>query len=736
MILRRLTALAAAALLLAGAATRSAAAYRPLAFSAPAGDRIAGRIGATSGAVLPSGRLARPLGVTTTFEGRARGLALSPNGRIVVVAGEAGGGGASLVAYDARNLRELGRERRAGAGGYDSVIAVADPADPSRVLLCAGAADTGRVDVFTLAAGGGMAFRSSIAIGPGPGTVLALTDHGRLLTALDSGGERLVTIDLRRLEPVGAPLALGPGATAALTAGRTLLVAERGRAAGPETPARTARLAAIPETAASGEPVDPINAVALDRLADGVQVVGGVGPSALASLPAGRSAFVALANVDRVVTIALEPSGPKVVGGTELRLYPRAPYGTEPSALALDAKGRFLYVALAGIEAVAVLDARDPRHLRRLGLLPTAARPRAVALANGDRTLLVLAAGGLGAGAPLLERIDLNHLSLKKMTRQALEQLRRAGPASADPVIPQVLGTRPSRVLSHVVVVFFGNDLPVPSPNAPAAAAADRLRAPNVAALAQRFAAASNFYTDAPARGDEERGALCGQHTLFGEPARLGCIWNVLLARGVGYRALGVLPGVPQVAQAVVLPTPAPYASIERANLVDRELDTLASEGRWPTFVAVDLAGESVSAADRTLGRLIAGLSRSPQWGSTAVFVLPGNDAATDGAAADRAPPGSRRRTALLVSPYARPAFRSGRLLTPASTLKTVEAILGLPALSLADDLASDWSSLFAQRPDSRPFVALEPVGDGSAQAGADAGAANGAASHRSLGGP
>jgi len=45
-----------------------------------------------------------------------------------------------------------------------------------------------------------------------------------------------------------------------------------------------------------------------------------------------------------------------VAGGTELRLFDRGPYGTQPTALALSRDGSRLYVALTGLNAVAVIE--------------------------------------------------------------------------------------------------------------------------------------------------------------------------------------------------------------------------------------------------------------------------------------------------------------------------------------------------------------------------------------------
>ncbi len=105
-----------------------------------------------------------------------------------------------------------------------------------------------------------------------------------------------------------------------------------------------------------------------------------------------------MTNVDRIATVALRGT-PRAVGGTELRLFDKGPYGTQPAALALSKDGSRLYVALAGLNAVAVIDARDPVHLHRLGLIPTGWYPTALALASDDRTLYVVNTKGYGHDA-------------------------------------------------------------------------------------------------------------------------------------------------------------------------------------------------------------------------------------------------------------------------------------------------------------------------------------------------
>ena len=136
----------------------------------------------------------------------------------------------------------------------------------------------------------------------------------------------------------------------------------------------------------------------MDSAPDGARTVGGAHPTAVVTTANGAFAFVAMTNVDRVATVSLNGT-PRVVGGTELRLFDKGPYGTQPSAIALSKDGSRLYVALAGLNSVAVIDARDPVHLHRLGLIPTGWYPTALALASDDRTLYIVNTKGYGHDA-------------------------------------------------------------------------------------------------------------------------------------------------------------------------------------------------------------------------------------------------------------------------------------------------------------------------------------------------
>ncbi len=315
-------------------------------------------------------------------------------------------------------------------------------------------------------------------------------------------------------------------------------------------------------------------AVPLDPAPDGMRTVGGAHPTAVVTAADGAYAYVAMTNVDRIATIALRPS-PRAVGGTELRLFDRGPFGTQPSALALSKDGSRLYVALAGLDAVAVIDARDPVHLHRLGLIPTGWYPSALALSADDRTLYVVNEKGYGhdpgfTGDPrtradsnatwsTLEKIDLGSAALKTTTLTALGNTRRVLPSA--PAYPPGI--------THVVVILEENktfdamlgDLGAPYGD-PSLVSFGESITPNLHALARRYGVAANIFADAEESDGGHQFFAGGMTTLYSERTllakggrgalvnknedpedypRLGYIFNALARARMAFRDYGDL---------------------------------------------------------------------------------------------------------------------------------------------------------------------------------------------------
>jgi DNA-binding beta-propeller fold protein YncE len=603
----------------------------PIVFEAPAGRRPAGDVtpGAPFDRVLPSGRIVHPAGLSAVVGIGAYGVALTPDGRFAIVSNDdrhqskavssyddITTGGYSLAVVDTATMRVVDRYRDPNESFFAGVVAEADPANPANVLVLASGGPSDTVYALDLDTLGHLTpdAHHTIAVPGFPGT-LVLSPSGARAYVVDNLGNDVAQIDVatRTLAGSAVPVGFFPLGAAWSPAG--LLVASEGvtsyaklrvpQLAPPFMAPATdpAKSSALTYVATNSD--DSLGAakfsVPLDRGPDGVHEIGGTHPAAIVAMRSKSYAFVAMANVDRIATVSLGATAQSAVGGTELRLYDRGPYGTQPVALALSPDERRLYVALAGIDAIAVLDVSDPVHPHRLGLIPTGWYPSAIALSKDGRFLYVANAKGYGTDRRFtgdaatyidgharvmqigidttavwstLERIDLGQVNLRHTTPLALACLRAIRPATSNRVVPQVFGSGGSAIIKHVVFITeeaktfdaMLGDLKdaygrARGPGDPDYAAFDESVTPNLHALARSFALAANMYADGEEAQTGHEFALAGIATDYstrmadargyrsfpsdGEDVedypRAGYIFNSLAERGKTYRDYGDL---------------------------------------------------------------------------------------------------------------------------------------------------------------------------------------------------
>ena len=790
---------------LARAATH-AAGVQPVIFTAPAGDAPAGGIAGSDAfsAILASGRIVHPAGTSVTVGTDAAGFALTPNGRFAIVSarGDAGTNAASsLAVVDVASMSIVSRTTSLSGAFFSGLVALTDPTNATRTLVLASGGPANAVYAFDVGPAGSIVpdAHATIAVPTPadarfanagrafPATIVLSADATRAFV-IDTLGNDVAQIDTATRTLAGNPVAVGFFPYGAAVSAQGLLVANEGLGAygilaAPAAAPAFANVAPDLARASSlavlslgiGNALGSANdetSVPLDRTPDGVRAVGGAHPVAIVASKTRPYAFVALSNVDRVATVALAPT-PAAVGGTELRLYDRGPYGTQPSALALSADEKRLYVALSGIDAVAVLDTSDPLHPHRVGLIPTGAFPNALALSTDERFLYVTNATGNG-GASTFEAIDLRGTDLRRSTPAALAGLRKIGqPKSGNPIVPQRFLSRGSTVIKHVVLILEEDktydamlgDLTDAAgapygPGDPRDVAFGASVTPNLHALARTFGLAGNLYADAAESSAGHEFALGGIATAFTERAslggrapgasgdedpedypRAGYLWNSLADRAKTYRDYGDLlrlagyvPSVPAAGDASAalglggtysldVPAPAVLAGhvdlaypgwsprvrdVRRAEEFVRDFDPLVKTNAVPAFTEIWLPGnasdvpEDVADGDRALGTIVDYLTHTPQWGRTAIVIMPAAAASTR----DHVDP--RRTYAVVVSPYAKRHYLGMRHLSTVSVLKTEEELLGLPALSLGDELATDMSDFFARKPDRTPYERVD----------------------------
>jgi DNA-binding beta-propeller fold protein YncE len=749
---RRLLAAAASAAVLFGASPR----LIPLTvYSSPAGNRPAGPSPQrATDAVLPDGRIAAPVGETIFVGTNPQGIALSPDGRFAVVSNDGGNDGAaprpaplvrgsSLAVVDTHSMRVTDVYHDPNVSFYVGVAVVKDPRNPAQMLVLASDGPHDVVRVFDLGFRGKLSPEGTIALplAESPGfagdrrafpSSIAVSPDGRTAYVVESVGQIVAAIDLTtRTVLDGAAVGLRPSALA--TANGRIYVLDAGLASYrtlakprrlPEfgqpdvDPDRASSLAVVPLQRGGSVTGDPAQTTFLrmDPIPDGIKTIGGIIPSALVARADGAYAYAALSNVDRVAIVALRAE-PHVVNGLDLRLFPNAPYGTQPSAEALSNDGTRLYVALGGLNAVAVLDARNPSQLHRLGLVPTGWYPSALALSRDGRFLYVTDAQGV-SGWGMLQRIDVRHLHLGPATLSALRYNRSAAYAKPNPLVPPLRSLRRSDAIRHVVYLSVG-------------VASDDT--PNMHALATQFSLADNFYTapygaialqiataagaTLPVKRDAPLGESRAPYNGYGqdpdEYPRAGFLFNALARAGETFRDYGVLEevsgyrdglytlGVPVLAVLqdstdTAYPAGGPEATDERqADEFVRDFGALARDDRVPDFTFVSLASAAgdEAQADREVGKIVDAISHTPEWKSTAIFVVP---------------QATGRTYAIVVSPYARRGFVDRTHLAIASVVKTEEEILGLPPLGIDDLLATDLAACFDPSPDATPFQASE----------------------------
>jgi YVTN family beta-propeller protein len=286
---------------------------------------------------------------------------------------------------------------------------------------------------------------------------------------------------------------------------------------------------------------------------DELYEVGDTHPSAMALVQrAGRQyVYVTKANDDSIGIIALKSTGrpgrtPTALAREDFDLSPvrvegvkPAVHGACPNAIAVSADNTRAYVAEAGINSIAVLDLADPEHPKLLGRIPTGWYPTALAVSADARFLYVLNAKGVAedlapAGGPTpgsrapkvaggLSTIDSNYIfgsaqqvdlaAIALDTRAALANNFTMMPAVDESIVPA--GGKASRKITHVFFILHENktfdsmlgDMPQLGPFAstsftdPLGVAFTEPQytsvAKNFQALASRFAVAVNYYSDA-----------------------------------------------------------------------------------------------------------------------------------------------------------------------------------------------------------------------------------------------
>ncbi|GAB4399085.1 MAG: hypothetical protein OHK0048_11850 [Rhodoferax sp.] len=327
----------------------------------------------------------------------------------------------------------------------------------------------------------------------------------------------------------------------------------------------------------------------LDRVV--ARMLVGQNPNDMVLAPDGRL-YVSNGNQNTVTVV--DTVKRRTLETLNVGLYPSAPPGATPNALALDAAANLLFVANADNNAVAVASVAKPGASEVLGFIPAAWYPSALALLPGP-ALAVGSAKGLGSApnpggptSPLrqrgvnqhvaalqkgsIHRVPLNQLmqQLPQWTQQVYRNvpyndnlLQQARQPKAPTIVPSQVGQ--GSPIQHVIYVIKENrtydqvlgDMKAGNGDARLAIFGETIT-PNHHAIASQWVLFDNFYCDGEVSVDGHSWSTSAIATDFTEklwPANYGGhskgrtaqaavpsgghLWDLAQRAGLTYRSYG-----------------------------------------------------------------------------------------------------------------------------------------------------------------------------------------------------
>lgn len=472
----------------------------------------------------------------------------------------------------------------------------------------------------------------------------------------------------------------------------------------------------------------------------------GLAPSALALTPDGRRLLVALGGINAVAL--LDAATGRVLG--------MIPTGWYPSALAVSADGaKFAVGSLLGAGS-GWRDQPNQRFVHSYrGSVAVVDFPDDAQLANysnavAENTRLTLAGHARTTARPAARNVQPKAIPARAGDPSLIEHVVYI--VKENRTYDQVLGALPQGN-GDPTLVMFGRDV-----------------TPNQHKLAEHYVLFDNFYATGGNSGDGHQWvtqanevAYClwpgyeGRSYPFDgtDPiayAQGGFLWDAALKAGKTVRVYGEYAGRLTEARPqdradyfarwrkgdsfakdfhIVAPID-PLNNILAANYptytnavpdVVRASIFLEDVKKWtpanpmPNLVILQLPSNHTFGAtpgasspkamvadnDLALGLIIEQLSNTPFWRKMAVFVV--EDDAQNGV--DHVD--GHRTIAFIASPYARRGHVDSTFYANQSITKTIELILGLPALSIFDLIANDMRAAFTDTPDFTPYTHLVP---------------------------
>ncbi len=684
------------------------------------------------GTIVPIGRRVAPAGRVLTTDRWPLAAAFSPDGAFAYVAHNGIGQLDVLDVAAGTVLQELDVPTHRG---------VAISADGQRLWV--GGAESGKVHRLVRQADGTLTAEEPWHFDAFVGTV-ALSPGGEWLYVVSNTNSRVWQVE-PQTGAVQAELVAGeyPYGVAVAANGTTVYVSNAG-----------------------GDDVTVLDFAAGEVVA---VVPTDLNPMGLALDATGAHLFVANSDADSLSV--LDTATLQVQDTLDLRVSPDDPLGGSPNELALSPDGTRLYVSQADLNEVDVLDVASRKVV---GRIPGGFYTTGVAVSADGARLLICNSKGVGSVGDSPNKVtgsvslvDLpDEAGLAALTAQVAAnnaRMKAFYPTDCPYPVPNVLAGGDQRPIEHVVVVLkenktydavFGDF--EKGHGDPALAVFGEKYTPNAHALARRYALLDNFYCDSEHSTQGHNWATQAdvndlfektdgvQMLLIGyDPSIIAherTIFDHLFDHDVSFRVYGQWVGFakdwfgkyePFANQKV------PFFNLSISDVLKaKEVLREVALGIFPQFVFVALPNDHtkgtkegeplpevmVADNDQALGVLIEGLSKTPEWEKTVVFVLQ-DDA--QGYGGDHIHP--QRSPCLVLGPRVKKGYVSSVHYSMPSVFRTIEMLFGLPPMNLNTASTSPMYDVFLsadEQPDTAPYTALVPdvpyaVGTG-AEFGAD----------------
>src|SRR4051812_18555747 len=549
------------------------------------------------------------------------------------------------------------------------------------------------------------------------------------------------------------------------------------------------------------------------RVTDSIRV--GRHPTGIAWDVAHARLFVAEGNDDAVSVIDTRTN--RVLSKYAMAPFRQKGVGASPTAVAVAPDGRTLFVALGGLNAVALFDVAADGRGTLAGLIPTAWYPSSLDVSADGRYLAVGALLGVGSGegrtggSPgktgryvFAERGSVSVVEIPSRTQLAAytaavaanDHLTLAAAPTRDTVrrgsaVPRAVPLFPgdSSLVRHVVYIIKENrtydqvlgDLGRGDGDS-SLVIYGRDVTPNQHALAEQYVTLDRVFASGGNSADGHQWLTQANETdyamwplyqgrsypsegidplvyssggflweaaqaksrtvsVFGEyaPTASDSIPGVRAslmaeyqrneARGTGYfrdllrSRYDTRSNIPSLDRVLVREYPGwtqEVPDVVKAQVILDHLRQWETKRAMPDLVMVILPSDHtvgtspgwcvpracVADNDFALGRVVDGLTHSSFWKEMAIFVI--EDDAQNGV--DHVD--GHRTTAFAISPFIRRGSVDHTFYNQPSVVKTIELMLGLPALSLFDLVATDMRASFIQpgeQPTYTPFTAIVP---------------------------